>query len=160
MSVTPQPPAQPSKLTVRERAPQLTAVRLPTAREVTLYDGRTVQAGVGAWMITRGKIILDVATPQALNQRYEVIDDQGLTLRGYDRDRLEQTTGVGSTRTPTDLVEAVERLAAISIGTIHVDFTPGQLAEIKHRAAKRGHTVEQELRATVDRIKEAIFWGN
>jgi hypothetical protein len=73
---------------------------------------------------------------------------------------LEQTLGLGATRTPADLVKAVERLAAIHVGTIQIDFTPGQLDEIAHRATKRGHTIQQELQAVVDRIREELFWRN
>ena len=87
-----------------------------------------------------------------------IVDEGGQLLSQAICDRLELTTGLGSTRTPEDLCTAVERLAKISIGTIQIDFTPGQLEEIHHRAVKRGRTVKQELQAVVDRIREAIFW--
>jgi hypothetical protein len=59
--------------------------------------------------------------------------------------------------TPADLVAAIERLASIAIGAVKVEFSPGQLEEIAHRAAKRGRSVEAELNAAVDRIKDEIF---
>jgi hypothetical protein len=40
---------------------------------------------------------------------------------------------------------------------VKVEFSPGQLEEIAHRAAKRGRSVEAELNAAVDRIKDEIF---
>lgn len=147
-----------SKLTVREKQPPMIAVVLPENRLVELATGQKVQGYAGDWLITRGRLVVDVVGASKLRDRYEVTDPRTLTLTGQERDRLELTTGVGSTRTAADLITAVERLASISIGTIHVDFTPGQLEEIAHRAKKRGRTVGQELKAVVDRIKEDLFW--
>lgn len=147
-----------SKLTVTEKGPVLIAVLLPEDRVVELASGQRVQGRIGDWLITRGRVVVDLVGQSKLRERYQIVDPRALTLTGQERDRLEATTGVGSTRTTTDLLIAVERLAAISIGSIHVDFTPGQLEEIAYRAKKRGRTVEQELRAVVDRIKEDLFW--
>lgn len=55
-------------------------------------------------------------------------------------------------------MRAIDRLASIAIGDIRLPFTPGQLAELQHRAAKRGRTVEQEMRAVVSRIEEELFY--
>ena len=140
------------------KLPALTAVRLATAQTVQLADGRDLHATVGDWLITRGRIIVDVVGQAQLAERYSIVDGNERLLSAALRTRLEQTLGLGSTRTPEDLIEAVERLAAISIGTIHIDFTPGQLEEIKYRSTKRGRSVEQELQAVVDRIREEIFW--
>jgi len=112
----------------------------------------------GDWLITQGRLTVDLVGSTALTTRYEVLDPRDQTLPPEARDRLERTLGLGATRTPEDLITAVERLAAISIGSIHIEFTPGQLEEIKYRATKRGRTVEQELQAVVDRIKEELFW--
>lgn len=57
-----------------------------------------------------------------------------------------------------DLVRTIDRLASIRIGDIRIPFTPGQLAELQHRASKRGRTVEQEMRAVVARIEEELFY--
>jgi hypothetical protein len=142
---------------VRAKSPTLTAVRLATAQPVQLADGRELVASAGDYLITRGRTSVDVVGPSQLSVRYE-IEERVCALSSETCLRLEQTTGIGSTRTPHDLVLAVERLAKISIGTIQIDFTPGQLEEITHRATKRGRTVQQELQAVVDRIREEIFW--
>lgn len=147
-----------SKLTVREKQPALIAVLLPEDRVVELANGQRVQGRMGDWLITRGRLVVDLVGASKLRERYEIVDPRLLALSGPDRDRLEATTGVGSTRTAADLITAVERLASISVGTIHVEFTPGQLEEIAHRAKKRGRSIGQELRAVVDRIKEDLFW--
>ena len=44
------------------------------------------------------------------------------------------------------------------IGDIRIPFTPGQLAELQHRASKRGRTVEAEMRAVVARIEDELFY--
>lgn len=150
-------PTVPSKLTVRAKSPTLTAVRLVSAQPVQLADGREVIASVGDYLITRGRTSVDVVGPSQLAVRYE-IEERVCALSPETCLRLEQTTGIGSTRTSHDLVLAVERLAKISIGSIQIDFTPGQLEEIAQRATKRGRTVQQELQAVVDRIREEIFW--
>ena len=88
---------------------------------------------------------------------YEIVDTQTLHLSAADRERLERTTGLASTRTAADLLAAVERLAKIQIGSIAIEFTPGQLEELARRATKRGHTIRQELELAVDRVKGEIF---
>lgn len=125
---------------------------------VTLADGRQLQGQVGDWLVTQGRLVIDVVAASRLTSRYEIVEARDRILPAALCARLEQTTGIGSTRSPEDLVNAVERLAAISIGTVHVDFTPGQLEEIRYRATKRGQTVQQALQAVVDRIREEIFW--
>ena len=145
------------KLRVRRRADPLTATRVQHAGLIELVGGGRVRVSVGDWILTRGQSIVDWTPSSAFDTQYESLVDHELRLSPALVARLEQTLGLGSGRDPAVLVEAVERLAAISIGTVRVDFTPGQLEEIKHRAGKRGHTVEQELRAAVDRVKDEIF---
>jgi hypothetical protein len=148
----------PSKVTVLAKSPALTAVRLATDQAVTLPDGRLAKAMAGDWLITRGRTVVDVVGPSQLAERYAIADGNERLLTAAMRTKLEETLGVGTTRTPEDLLAAVERLASIKIGEIKIAFTPGQLEEIKFRAVKRGQTIEQALQAVVDRIKEEIFW--
>jgi hypothetical protein len=138
--------------------PLLTAVELRADQRVQLPDGRQATARAGEWLITRGSSVLEVVGPPELAARYEAVDPGDRTLPAAVCARIEQTTGVGSTRTPEDLARAIERLAHIEIGGIAIDFTPGQLDEIKYRASKRGRTVQQELQAVIDRIREDLFW--
>lgn len=121
-----------------------------------LSAGGYVDLVAGDWVISRGAILIDFVRGP-LDEKYEIVVERELRLPPAIVQRLEQTIGIGTGKDPYSFVEAVERLAAISIGTIHVDFTPGQIDEIKHRAGKRGHTVEQELRAAVERVKDEIF---
>jgi hypothetical protein len=81
-----------------------------------------------------------------------------LHLSRTECNHLEAYTGVGSTRTPDEFTRAVSRLASICIGDIRIPFTPGQLAELAHRAHKRGRSVEEEMRAVVSRIEDELFY--
>jgi hypothetical protein len=72
--------------------------------------------------------------------------------------QLDDILGLGATLSATHLVKAVDRLGSMRIGDIRIPFTPGQLAELQHRAQKRGRTVEAEMRAVVARIEEEIFY--
>ena len=151
--------APPTKVLVRAKMPVLTAVRVAVPTLIVLADGREIPARAGDWIIAQGRTIVDCVGAAALAQRY-THEEGGRLLPATTCDRLEATTGLGSTRTPEDLVSAVERLACIHVGTIKIDFTPGQLEEIHQRATKRGRTIKQELQAVVDRIREEIFWRN
>jgi hypothetical protein len=133
----------------------LTAQQILERRPVELPDGTTVHPLKGEWMIISGSQVIDVV--HDLGEKYEIVED-GLLIPRDVCTELEKTTGVATSQSVPKLVAAIERLARISIGTIKVEFTPGQLEEIKHRAAKRGYTVKQELLRIVDRIKEEIFF--
>lgn len=136
----------------------LTAVQLDHDQTVSLSDGRSLRASAGDWLISRGKAVIDVVGDTALATRYTIQATGTLTLPAEICSRIEQTAGLGSTRSPADLAAAIERLAKIEIGTVQLPFTPGQLEEIAVRAKKRGQTVQQALQATIDRIKEDLFW--
>lgn len=82
----------------------------------------------------------------------------GLHVSPYQCRAIEDTLGIGTTQSAPHLIAAIERLARVEIGEVVIPFTPGQLAEIKHRAQKRGRTVAEEIQAVVDRIRDEIFY--
>lgn len=82
----------------------------------------------------------------------------GLHLSPVEVDELAARLGIASKVTGATLLTAVDRLASLRIGDIRLPFTPGQLAELQHRAAKRGRTVEAEMRAVVARIENELFY--
>ena len=82
----------------------------------------------------------------------------GLHLTPRQVSELETLLGASAPFTPETLYAAVERLASIRIGEIRIPFTPGQLRELQHRAAKRGRTVDAEMKAVVDRIQNELFY--
>ena len=141
---------------VRRRQPPLIATRLVSACTLSLADGRVVFASAGDWQIGHGTQTVDVVSD--LTPHYEPIIETQLTLSKPDCDALDDTLGLGATHSPASLRTAVERLASIKIGDIRIPFTPGQLIELQHRAAKRRRTVEAEIRAVVSRIEDELFW--
>jgi len=132
-------------------------VRVTKPASIPLSDGRVVLATTGDWRICRHDFTIDVISEARFRKEYEPIVAGALTLTPADCARLEQTTGLGTTQIPIVFLQAVERLAALHIGDVRLDFTPGQLAELQHRAAKRGQTIEQTIKAVVDRIRDEIF---
>jgi hypothetical protein len=104
-----------------------------------------------------GTELLEVVNTRDFPGRFAFIEE-GMVLPRTMCSRIEAITGMGTTQTPEKLYEGIDRLAHIAIGEINIEFTPGQLEEIKHRAGKRGYTVEQELQRIVDRIKDEIFY--
>lgn len=82
----------------------------------------------------------------------------GLSLTAIECAQLEDRVGFGATKTAATLLAAVDRLGSIRIGDVRLSFTPGQLRELQHRAEKRGHTIEEEVRAVVERIQDDLFW--
>jgi hypothetical protein len=106
------------------------------------------------------EIEASVATMHQLLHEYasELKLPAGLHLAPTEVAALEELLGVSMPLTPSSLRTAIERLASVRIGDIRIPFTPGQLAELQHRAAKRGRTVEAEIRAVVARIEDELFY--
>lgn len=111
----------------------------------------------GDWIITLGTELIEVVPDRDFAKKFAVIED-GMVLTRATCGRIEAITGIGTAQSPDRLLAALDRLAKISIGEVKIDFTPGQLEEIKHRATKRGQTVEQTVQAIVDRIKDELFF--
>lgn len=143
------------KLQVRRKLRHLSAVQILERRPVELPDGTIVHPLKGNWLITSGSQVIDVV--HNLEEKYDVLEE-GLLVPREVCAEIEKTTGISTTQTPQKLASAVSRLARITIGTVKIEFTPGQLEEIKSRASKRGYTVKQELDRIIDRIKDEIFY--
>jgi len=143
---------------VRRKETGLTAYTVDRAIDIALVDGRVAQANRGDICVTRGELSLDVLPPKTFADRYEVIASGVLTLSAADCARIEEIAGVGCTRSAADLVKAIERLCTIRIGDIRIPFTPGQVEELRHRARKRGRTLEAEMKAVVARIEDELFY--
>jgi hypothetical protein len=137
----------------------MSAIRATAPAKGTLPDGTDVLIRMGDWAIYAGtgNIVVAVLAASEFPGPYEIVDAGTLTLSKADREALEAVTGIGTTRTPAGLILAVSRLARIAIGDVNIPFTPGQMEELQYRAAKRGQTIEQALKAVVDRIQGEIF---
>ena len=146
------------RVAVRRTDVGLVAEALARPEELATFDGRIIHGSPGDVRVSRGEHTLDVLTAKQFAERYEVVVSGGLQLSPADCAQLEETAGLGSTQSASDLVKAVEKLCAIKVGDIRIPFTPGQVQELQYRAKKRGRTVEQEMQAVVDRIRDELFY--
>lgn len=124
----------------------------------TVHGDRLVR--VDDWVIFRSGTteVVEIVPPSFFPTLYAPVED-GIWLTGAAKGRLEQVLGPGATATGPALAHAVDRLASIRIGGVVVEFTPGQLAEIAHRAKKRGLTPQEELERIVKVLSSELFWG-
>lgn len=133
-------------------------MQVTTAHEVRGLDETISRVDVGDWMIlTHTGSIIGHVKAIAFPEPYEIVAEGTLTLSPSDREALELTTGIGTTRSAATLLAAVQRLARIRIGDVTIPFTPGQLEEIAYRAGKRGITVQRATQDVIDRIKDELF---
>ena len=142
---------------VRQKMPTLQATPVTKTEVVVLPNGRRATVQPGQWVIAHNQQVLEVAT--SLEEQYEILEDGTLHVPPTFCRRIEDVVGIGMTHTPEELVKAVERLASIKVGDIKINFTAGQLEELKYRASKRGRTLKQEIKAVVERIQGELFWG-
>lgn len=144
---------------LRKKGATLSAIRATAPVQGTLLDGTPVFAKVGDWVVygSIGNQVVAVITNERFPHPYEIVAEGTVTLSRADCEAIEAITGIGTTQTPAALVLAVSRLARIRIGEVEVPFTPGQMEELRHRAEKRGQTLQQTLQAVVDRIRDEIF---
>lgn len=138
--------------------PLLQATQVSTAQIIDLADGSQASLLPGDWIIRRQNTVLDTAKATRLDERYETVAEGGMQLSAETCRALDETLGFGAAKDPQSLRAAVDRLAYLSIGEIRIPFTPGQLEEIAHRAGKRGRSVQQELQAVVDRVRDELFY--
>lgn len=150
----------PSRVPLRRRLSNILAVRSVQDQRIRIIGdaGETV-ARVGDWVIMQDTYPIAVVAPADFPPpAFEIIQEGGLQLSRAECELLEQTVGLGTTRNARDLLQGMRRLASISIGNVNIPFTPGQIEELQHRAKKRGQTVEQAIKAVVDRINDELFW--
>lgn len=108
-------------------------------------------------IVTSDPTAVEIVTPAEEAERYR-LPTVGLQLTGTECQQLEALVGLGASQTGSLLLAATERLASLRFGDIRIPFSPGQLVELQHRAAKRGRTIEAEMRAVVDRIEDELFY--
>jgi hypothetical protein len=68
---------------------------------------------------------------------------QVLVLDAHRLNELAALMGRPSLLSYTDLVATIERLGSLSFGALRLQFSPGQLEELQHRAAREGMPVEE-----------------
>lgn len=153
-------PALPNRVPLQRTSSALVAVRATTQELIRVIGqaGPTL-AQIGDWIILQETYPIAVVPPDRFPPpEYTIVAEGALVIPRPVCELIEQTTGVGTTRSPVELVAAIHRLARISIGEVNVPFTPGQIEELQHRARKRGQTIAQAIQAVVDRIRDELFW--
>lgn len=122
-------------------------------------DG-TVKAGApGDYRImTPANQLVDIVAAAKLIEHYELLQDT-LPLSRETCRHLEDQLGLGVTASEAALLTAVTRVASITLGGVALEFTPGQMEELAHRAGKRGRTLAQEIQVAVDAFKDQLFYG-
>jgi hypothetical protein len=80
-----------------------------------------------------------------------------LVVDSENRGRLDLILQGGMLRDAEDLVQKVQRLADIQIGEIRVNWTPGQLQQIKSWASRNRIAPEEAVRRIVQQMG-AQFW--
>lgn len=83
--------------------------------------------------------------------------DRVVLVDPRNRDRLEQILSGGTLRDAEDLVAKVQKLASLEIGEIRVDWTPGQLRELQEYARRNRKTLQEVVKATVERMGAQFF---
>lgn len=123
--------------------------------KVWLPGNQMVIAGAGCWVITDATgAAVDVT--EKLDKEYEVVEE-GLFLPATHRAEVERVLGTGAMRTAEDLVRGIDSLARLEVGGILVDFTPGQWAELKHKAAVQNQTLEEYMTRLVRRFTQDLW---
>jgi len=148
-----------SRVSLRRKGATLIATRAGIESLVPI-GGQEIVAHVGDWIVRTqpGSVPIAVIPTAQFPGPFEIVEDGTLVLSQRDREAIEATTGIGTTRSAADLLAGVRRLARIQIGEVVIPFTPGQIEELAHRAEKRGQTLRQAMQAVVDRIQDEIFW--
>lgn len=126
---------------------------------VSRVDQQLIMTKPGDYLVTQGSLILAVVDEKTLENEYDTKQDGEMLIAPAIKRKLEDRLGLGSCANGVALLGAVERLAKISAGEIEIQFTPGQLEELNHRASKNNRTLTQELQIVVKRIEDELFHG-
>lgn len=107
---------------------------------------------------TQGRSVEDVCTAQLTRFAKHEPGKRALILGAAAITTLEQTFGGLPLRTFEDIVARVKQLAAIEFHRVQLDFSPSQLAELQHRAARQGRTVDYLANEIIQAICRDFFW--
>lgn len=78
-------------------------------------------------------------------------------LSGDALQGIEHILGGGQIRTAADLVSRVKSYAQVTLGSVVIDFSPAQKAELVHRATKRGLPPDQVVKELVALLLDQMF---
>lgn len=120
-------------------------------------DGQILMPKVGDLVVSQGSLVLDVVDEKTLEANYDIRVEGEMKVPPAVKRALEDRLGLGSCASGASLLAAVTRLAKISVGEIEIQFTPGQLEELGHRASKNGRAIRAELQSVVKRLESELF---
>lgn len=103
-------------------------------------------------------VTVDVLSPTEFERQYiPVAEASGIHLSEESLVRLGKVLRLGATHSEAELVQSVESLASVAIGEVKVQWSPGQIAELKRRADRRNLPYATYVRRIVDHILQE-FW--
>jgi hypothetical protein len=137
---------------------QLTAFQALDELRVVLPHGLERRVFPGEWVVSRQGQAIDVLAASSFDQFYE-IKTGGLTIPPLAQATLEQRLGIGAAQSVRNLLQAVDRVVDLRIGNVRIEFTPGQMEELKARADKNGWTVKEEVEKIVSHLAGEMFWN-
>ncbi len=155
----PDPPGTILRVRKREQTLTLVARKLTAPQQFSTIDGRVRPGEIGDYVLSyENGVAVDVVGPQELARAYEtIVPEAQLTLTPEQITRIAKCVRFGGTATAESLVSAIESLAFVAIGEHRLPFTPGQIAELKLRADKRGMAYDAYVKRIVDLILEQFF---
>lgn len=150
------PATAPSTL-FRRKKEFFTIALADTVKVFNTFDGpRYAHTGDVIVMAADGTPV-DVLPATVFAERYEPVHEGAVTLDPEHITRIAKVLRFGATKTADDLTKAVEQMATVRIGGIKIDFNPAQVEELKHRASKRGWTVEKYMEYLVGRFTQELW---
>ena len=145
-----------NKMLVRHRTQDtLSAHPLQLAEVFSLPDGSKRAGYPLDWVIYRQDLVVDVVPHAIFERLYEPVT-QGLVVPDEARPQLERVLGIGTTKDVRSLLDAVARLAKLSVGNIQIDFTPGQWEELTRRAAVQNQPLATYLERMVAKLTQDL----
>ncbi len=82
-----------------------------------------------------------------------------VVLTSADLQALDKRLGLGQIQSAAALVAKVKDYAKVTLGTVEIELTASQKAEIVDRAAKQGKTPESIVQDLVAQLQESLFNG-
>lgn len=126
---------------------------------IRLASGHMHIAKAGDYLVQLDGQTIDLCAEADLRAKYDVREEGGLRLSGEAVRAIEDRVGIGAGQSSVTLLQAIERLAQLTVGAIEIPLTTGQWAELRYRAEKNGRTLTEELRLVVQRIEDELFHG-
>lgn len=143
---------------MRRKGGWATAVPAPTPGQlVQRVDGQLVMTTPQSILVTQGVMIIAVEDEKSLAEHYDTKIEGEFLIVPVIKRRLEDRLGLGSCASGLSLLQAIERLAKISVGQVEIPFTTGQLEELAYRAEKNGRTLRQEVESVIKRLESELF---